>query len=297
MRAYRIPEIALMILVGLLNRVVLAGETIDITLAGSEFSPFSRGCIRMNRVSQSSCLLNAIESGEYAIYDFELRADAIGISAQANISNPAHREIDVYIYNYGTRTETPQLSKSDLDPQWIRWETVMVDKVWKTQSPEFLDAASPGGQLDFLGPHNIVRILFYADPGIPPKNEIFIINSATLRYETLVDLGMQAKNRESKVWREGDKIYSYGIGNPPKNAINPGQGRAMAIRAATIDAQRNLLAYLKNIPLPPSGANTRLSISGQLIGATTENTEYFDDGSVRVTVAVSTKRVLVKSTP
>ena len=266
-----------------------------ITVHGSDFSPFSKGCIKIERATRNCCLLNAISSGEYAIYDFEVRADAKSISVIASIDNPAHRDIDVYVYNYGTRRETELLSKPELDARWIRWETVLVDEKWKTRSPEFLDAVTPNREFDLLGPYNIVRLLFYADPGVPPKNEVFKINSVTLRYETSVDLGEPDKRPGSYVWKEGNKLFASGTGYPPGNITNPGQARAMAIRAATLDAQRNVLAYLQEISLPAPDDDSRIIISGQLTGAVTENTEYFDDGSVRVTLAIPAKRLIKRS--
>jgi len=271
-----------------------SAELLNITLDGGSYSPFSKGCIGIDRDNSRSCLLSAINNGEYAIYDFEVRADIEQLGAYASIENPSGREIDVYIYNYGTRGEILLLSKPGLDNRWIRWESVLVDKEWRSSSPEFLTSRSGGRELDWVGPHNIVRLMFYADPGMPPKNEMFVIKSVTLAYETAVNFPNNSASTDKKVWIENGKILAYGIGRPPQNAVNQAQARAMAIRAATVDAQRNLLSYLKGVPIPPAG-NGRITVAGSLPGARTENTEYFDDGSVRVTLAISTKRVIARS--
>ncbi|MBD3232251.1 MAG: hypothetical protein GF315_00860 [candidate division Zixibacteria bacterium] len=264
-------------------------ELIGVTLNGADFSPFSKGCLELQKDGKNFCLLTAISNGEYAIYNFEFRADAERISASADIENPSGREIDVYIYNYGDRRETDLLSKPELSDRWIRWETVLVDEHWESRSPQFMTAKTEGGAIDLLGPYNIVRLLFYADPGVPPQNEVFIIKEVTLTYETAYDFASVTKSDTSKVWRDGDKLYAYGIGYPPSNVSSQGQARAMAIRAGTVDAQRNLLFHIKSIT--SSGTDGRVSISGRLTGAVTEDTEYFDDGSVRITLSIPIKRI------
>ncbi|MCP4634670.1 MAG: hypothetical protein GY855_17205 [candidate division Zixibacteria bacterium] len=269
---------------------VCTAERINITVPGADFSPFSKGCIKAQRAKSNSCLLNAINKGEYAIYDFELRADALKISSTADISNPAHRDIDVFIYNYGKKQEADLLSKPELEGNWIRWETVLVDTMWHSRSPEFLDAVTSKQEFDLLGPHNIVRLLFYADPGVPPKNEVFFINSVSLIYETSVDFSDSDLNALENVWREGDRLYASGIGHPPENAINKAQSRAMTIRAATTDAQRNMLGYINEIS--SSVQNGKIIIEGVLTGASTHATKYFEDGSVQVTIVASTKRLI-----
>lgn len=264
-------------------------ELVSVTLNGSDFSPFSKGCLNLQSDGKGFCLLNAISNGEFAIYNFEFRADAERISASADIENPSGREIDVYIYNYGERRETDLLSKPELNDRWIRWETVLVDDNWESRSPQFMTVKTEGGAFDLLGPHNIVRLLFYADPGVPPQNEVFIIKKVTLAYETAFDFASITKSDTSKVWRNGDRLYAYGIGHPPSNVTNQGQARAMAIRAGTVDAQRNLLSHLKSITSNETDGHA--SISGRLTGAVTEDTEYLDDGSVRITLSIPIKRI------
>mgnify|MGYP007065677915 CR=1 FL=1 len=270
------------------------GDEVTITLPGSAFSAQSKGCIKLERAKRSACLLNAINIGEYAIYDFEVRPDAKTISASAKIDNPAHRDIDVYLYNYGTRQESDLVSKPELSPNWIKWETVLVDEKWRSRSPEYLDAITENKEFDLLGPHNIVRLLFYADPGEPPKNEVFKINSVTLSYRTIVDLNSHTKSSDEnqKVWIENGKVYAYGIGKMSPEAQTEGQARAMAVTAATLDAHRNITAFLQGVKLIPPGESGRIKVSGRLVGAVTEDTEYFDDGTVRVTISLSEKRVL-----
>jgi hypothetical protein len=290
------PVIPVVLSIMIIAAPAFSGEKIEITIPGAEFSPFSQGCIKTGG-GDGSCLLNALDEGGYAIYDFEVRPDADRISARADIVNPAGRDIDVFIYNYGSRRESNQLLKPGLKSRWLRWETASVDGRWVAHSPEYLVASSSGGDIDLLGEHNVVRLLFYADSGTPPDNEMFIVKSVTLSYETSVDLSSEAESSEGKVWKEGNRFYAYGIGHPPTDARTEGQARAMAVRAATADAYRNLLGYLKGIPLPPGKGDSRIVISGDLEGAATEKTEYFDDGSVRVTLMVSDKRVLTKVKP
>ncbi|MBD3170517.1 MAG: hypothetical protein GF307_13615 [candidate division Zixibacteria bacterium] len=270
------------------------GDAISITLDGSSYSAESKGCFRLERAKRSACLLNAINKGEFAIYDFEVRPDAERISASAEIDNPAHRDIDVYFYNYGSRREADIVSKPELSANWLKWETVLVDEKWVSRSPEFLDAVTDNNEINLLGPHSIVRLLFYADPGVPPKNEVFKINSVTLKYDTIVELASHAKSDDEsqKVWIENGRVHAYGIGKLPPHAQTDGQARAMAVRAATLDAHRNITAFLQGTKLIPPGASGKVKVSGRLVGAVTENTEYFDDGTVRVTISLSNKRLI-----
>ncbi len=272
-----------------------SAELLTINLPGGGFSPFSKGCIKSADNNNNACILGAISSGGYAIYDYEVRADAKKISVSAQIENPSNRKIDVYIYNYGKRTEDSLLSKPNINRHWLRWETVIVDKNWKTRSPEFLETISKNGEINLLGPHNIIRLLFYADPGLPPKNEVFIIDSVSLNYQTTINFSLNTKSTGNKVWKDDGKLYSYGTGNPPSNAISKGQAKAMAKRAAIADAERNLLSYLRGIPIPPFKGSRTISFSERLAGATTEKVEHLDNGSVKITISVPIKRIIKRA--
>lgn len=97
-------------------------------------------------------------------------------------------------------------------------------------------------------------------------------------------------------WSSG-VLKAVGIGVAPANM--PGRrGKAMARRAAVVDAQRNLLETLKGVSIDAETTVTNLiaddrihsRVKGVLRGARqVGDPVYHDDGSVEVTLAVSTR--------
>jgi hypothetical protein len=111
---------------------------------------------------------------------------------------------------------------------------------------------------------------------------------------------------ESKVAEQaGDKgIINYedgyveatGIGAPPERYMGKPNARPMALRAAQVDAYRNLLEIVQGVRID---ANTvvkdfmtesdviRASVEGLVKGAKVMNKEYLSDGTVEVTVRMN----------
>jgi hypothetical protein len=93
-------------------------------------------------------------------------------------------------------------------------------------------------------------------------------------------------------WSEG-YIEATGIGAPPERYIGKPQARPMALRAARVDAYRNLLETTKGVRVDSSTSvkdyivesdiiNTQ--IEGLVRGAKAVNQEYLSDGTVEVTM-------------
>ncbi len=96
-------------------------------------------------------------------------------------------------------------------------------------------------------------------------------------------------------WQEGI-ITATGIGAPPETAVNPGQARAMAVRAATVVARRNLLEITKGVQIDSTTTVEdfmvtsdiiQTQISGFLKNSQVIDRAYMSDGSVEVTVALN----------
>lgn len=96
-------------------------------------------------------------------------------------------------------------------------------------------------------------------------------------------------------WQEGI-ITATGIGAPPETAKNPAQARAMAQRAATVVARRNLLEITKGVQIDSTTTVEdfmvtsdiiQTQISGFLKNSQVIDTAYMSDGSVEVTVALN----------
>lgn len=95
-------------------------------------------------------------------------------------------------------------------------------------------------------------------------------------------------------WQDG-VATAVGIGMPPANAVNSGQARAMAVRAATVVARRNLLETVKAVQVDSettvAGGMVQSDVvvnrvQGLLHNARTMDTAFMSDGTVEVTVGV-----------
>ncbi|UCD87871.1 MAG: LPP20 family lipoprotein [Desulfobacterales bacterium] len=96
-------------------------------------------------------------------------------------------------------------------------------------------------------------------------------------------------------WSEGI-ITSVGIGSPPEKYYGKPQARPMALRAAQLDAYRNLLEVIKGVRINSvtvvedsmvASDVIRSQVDGMVKGAHAIKKEYLSDGTVEVTVAMS----------
>ena len=95
-------------------------------------------------------------------------------------------------------------------------------------------------------------------------------------------------------WSAG-VVEAIGIGVPPVNIRSKAQGRAMAVRAATADAQRNLIETLQGVSVDAettvldamASDVIRTKVKGILRGARRMGPpRHLEDGSVEITLAV-----------
>ncbi len=101
-------------------------------------------------------------------------------------------------------------------------------------------------------------------------------------------------------------ITATGIGTLPEYAVNPGQARAMAIRAAKVDARRQLIEMVNGITLT-SETTLRNRMADEVVKEKVEGvirgayqvgeTSYLSDTSVEVTMAVSMSGISEVVTP
>lgn len=96
-------------------------------------------------------------------------------------------------------------------------------------------------------------------------------------------------------WQTG-MVTATGIGAPPAKSTNIAQARAMATRAATVVARRNLLEIVKGVQIDSATAVEDFiatsdvivsQVKGFLQNSQILDTAYMSDGSVEVTVGVS----------
>ncbi|MFP4167978.1 MAG: LPP20 family lipoprotein [Desulfonatronovibrionaceae bacterium] len=95
-------------------------------------------------------------------------------------------------------------------------------------------------------------------------------------------------------WQSG-LARATGIGAPPENATNMAQARAMALRAATVVARRNLLEVVKGVHIDSTTTVENYMVRNDLIVSKVRgflqnsqilNTRYMSDGSVEVEVGI-----------
>jgi hypothetical protein len=93
-------------------------------------------------------------------------------------------------------------------------------------------------------------------------------------------------------WSEG-YIEAVGIGAPPERYIGKPQARPMALRAAKVDAYRNLLETTKGVRVDSTTVVKDFTVESDVInaqvdglvkGAKVVNQDYLSDGTVEVTV-------------
>jgi hypothetical protein len=93
-------------------------------------------------------------------------------------------------------------------------------------------------------------------------------------------------------WTEG-YVEAVGIGAPPQRNIGMPQARPMALRAAQVDAYRNLLEVVNGVRVDSTTTVKDFTIESDIIntqvqgmvkGAKTMKQEYLSDGTVEVTV-------------
>jgi hypothetical protein len=102
----------------------------------------------------------------------------------------------------------------------------------------------------------------------------------------------QIGNKGAVNWTEG-YIEAVGIGAPPQRNIGTPQARPMALRAAQVDAYRNMLEVVNGVRVDSTTTIRDFTVESDIIntqvqglvkGAKTMKQEYLSDGTVEVTV-------------
>jgi hypothetical protein len=102
----------------------------------------------------------------------------------------------------------------------------------------------------------------------------------------------QMGNRGVVNWTDG-YVEAVGIGAPPQRNIGTPQARPMALRAAQVDAYRNLIEVVNGVRVDSTTTIKDFTVESDIIntqvqgivkGAKTMKQEYLSDGTVEVTV-------------
>lgn len=95
---------------------------------------------------------------------------------------------------------------------------------------------------------------------------------------------------------EDGYVEAVGIGAPPERYMGKPNARPMALRAAQVDAYRNLLEVVQGVRIDSNTVvkdfmtesdTIRASVEGLVKGAKVMNKEYLSDGTVEVTVRMN----------
>lgn len=106
---------------------------------------------------------------------------------------------------------------------------------------------------------------------------------------------VEAVGNGSINWSTG-VIQAVGIGAPPEKYYGKPQARPLALRAAKLDAMRNLLEVTKGVRIDSSTTVTDFMVTSDVIsakvdgmvkGAQVVKQEYLSDGTVEITMAMS----------
>lgn len=260
----------------------------ELTLDGSAFAPESKN----TRPEGQSALVAGMFSHGAAVYEFTAPQGTDRFKAALRFSNLKGKWLKLYIYNYGSDADNLQFQNENLDPRWRLWQATNGEGgVWASANPEWVYAGSPGDRFNFVGPGDKIKLLLYADGGVPYFSDgRFLIERVTLDCDAptaeaasgVVPLLVTSE----LAWVEGGFLLVKGVGKQAVNPNRPGDEnarRALATRAATVVAYRNLAVALGRIP--------RSGGTGQIPGTRVRETRDLGEGEVEVTIEVPLDKI------
>ncbi|HTY09267.1 MAG TPA: hypothetical protein VMF29_08900, partial [Candidatus Edwardsbacteria bacterium] len=134
----------------------------ELVLDGRAFAPQSKN---ISADGQNGQLAGMFSYGA-AVYEFAVPAGTDRVKAAVQFVNQRHKWLKLYLYNYGDAAGEA-FGNKNLDPHWRLWQATDGGGVWITANPEWVYAGAPGARYDFVGPQNTVKLLLYADGGVP----------------------------------------------------------------------------------------------------------------------------------
>jgi hypothetical protein len=246
-----------------------AGIIID----GSRLEASSRNA---KAAGQSARLSGSFTYGA-AEYSVPLPPSADRVKMDLSFDNQSGKWLKMYVYNYGTVYDDPSYRNKNLAPNWRLWQATNGTGSWATKNPEYLYTTSSDGRLDYLGPDNKLRVLFYADGGVPYLGDgRFLIRQIKITFSSSEAVAAQIIT-SANAWIEGSYLLVRGEGKDKVKIDVAGYdniGKAQALRAARVQAFRNLGVALGKIS--PQGGTARIP------GARVRSTKYFEDGSAEI---------------
>jgi hypothetical protein len=259
----------------------------ELTLDGKAFEPGSKN----TRAEGQSGLVAGMFSYGAAVYEFSVPQGTDRFRAAVQFTNLKDKWLKLYVYNYGSAVDNPQFQNKNLDTHWRLWQATNGTGTWVSANPVWVYANSQDGRFDFTGPQGKVRLLLYADGGLPYLGDgRFLVQQVTLdcdapTAEAAADIVPLIVTSQD-AWVEGGFLLVKGQGKQIVNPNRPGDEnarKALAVRAATVVAYRNLAVALGRIP--------RSGGTGQIPGTRVRETKDLGGGEVEVTIEVPLDKI------
>lgn len=95
-----------------------------------------------------------------------------------------------------------------------------------------------------------------------------------------------SKARRTPDWWENGMLTASGYGVPPASAANPGQARSLALKAAKMDAYRNLAEKARGIHITADETVVEGAVDAVITGARIVSEEYDEYGNSTVVMTV-----------
>jgi hypothetical protein len=245
----------------------------EITIDGSRLDGSSRNA----KAAGQAAHLSGFFTYGTAIYQVALPASADRVKMELSFENRSGKWLKMYVYNYGTVYDDPGYRNKNLAPNWRLWQATNGDGSWSTKNPEYLYTTSSDGRLDYLGPDNSLKIMFYADGGVPYLGDgRFLIKQIKITYTSSQAVAGQIVT-SANAWIEGSYLLVKGFGRNKVKIDVAGYesvGKAQALRAARVEAYRNLAVALGKIS--PQGGTASIP------GTRVRSTKFLEDGSAEI---------------
>ncbi|MDO9026652.1 MAG: hypothetical protein Q7U87_02090, partial [bacterium] len=226
----------------------------EITIDGSRLEAASRNA---KAAGQSARLAGSFTYGA-AEYSVPLSPSADRVKMELSFDNQSGKWLKMYVYNYGTVYDDPSYRNQKLAPNWRLWQATNGTGSWTSKNPEYLYTTSSDGRLDYLGPDNKLRVLFYADGGVPYIGDgRFLIRQIKITYSSSEAVAAQVIT-SADAWIEGDYLLVRGRGKGKTKIDVPGfesMTKSQALRAARVTAYKNLGIALGRISPKGGTAN------------------------------------------
>jgi len=226
----------------------------EVTIDGSRLEASSRNA---KAAGQAARLSGSFTYGA-AEYSVPLPPSADRVKMELSFDNQSGKWLKMYVYNYGTVYDDPSYRNQKLAPNWRLWQATNGTGSWTTKNPEYLYTTSSDGRLDYLGPDNRLRILFYADGGVPYLGDgRFLVRQIKISYSSTEAVAARIITSEN-AWIEGNYLLVKGTGKGKVTIDIPGyesMANTQALRVARVTAYKNLGIALGKISPQGGTAN------------------------------------------